>query len=152
MVGRNTLAVLLALSIPTPARAQTATDGDTIRLNGTTYRLWGIDAPETKQWCGDYAAGVMATAVLETLTKGKGSVICEPKDTDRYGRTVAICSIDGRDLGKEMVQLGMAWAFTRYSHNYAADEAIAKVRNLGVHARGCQPAWEWRDAQRRRGQ
>jgi hypothetical protein len=31
------LLVLLAL----PATAQTITDGDTIKLNGTTYRLWG---------------------------------------------------------------------------------------------------------------
>ena len=37
--------VLLAV----PAAAQTATDGDTIRLNGTTWRLWGIDAPELRQ-------------------------------------------------------------------------------------------------------
>jgi len=38
------------------AAAQSVTDGDMIKLNGTTYRLWGIDAPETKQWCGDYPA------------------------------------------------------------------------------------------------
>jgi endonuclease YncB( thermonuclease family) len=27
------------------ADAQTATDGDTIKFNGTTWRLWGIHAP-----------------------------------------------------------------------------------------------------------
>ena len=140
--------MLLLLALP--AAAQTVTDGDTIKLNGTTYRLWGIDAPETKQWCGDYPAGFMAAAVLETLMKGSGPVICERKDTDRYGRTVAICRIDGRDLGKQMVQIGMAWAFRRYSQDYAPDEAIAKARVLGVHARGCQPAWEWRAVQRGR--
>jgi endonuclease YncB( thermonuclease family) len=48
----------LILSIALPAAAQTVTDRDTIKLNGTTWRLWGIDAPETKQWCGDYPAGV----------------------------------------------------------------------------------------------
>lgn len=137
-------AVLLAAS----AAAQAVTDGDTIRLNGTTYRLWGIDAPETKQWCGDYPAGVLAAAALETLMKGKGPVVCERKDTDRYGRTVAICWVEGRDLGKAMVQLGMAWAFTRYSQDYVADEAKAKGDNLGIHARNCLSAWEWRSAQK----
>src|SRR6476661_7055683 len=42
------LAGLVAMS----AMAQTVVDGDTIKLNGTTYRIWGIDAAETKQACG----------------------------------------------------------------------------------------------------
>jgi endonuclease YncB( thermonuclease family) len=32
-------------------------DGDTIKLNGTT---WGIDAPEMAQTCADWSAGVAA--------------------------------------------------------------------------------------------
>ena len=35
------------------AAGQTITDDDTIKLNGTTYRLWGIDAPESRQACAD---------------------------------------------------------------------------------------------------
>jgi len=45
-------ATLLACASPT--LAQTVVDGDTIKLNGTTWRLWGIDAPESRQWCGHY--------------------------------------------------------------------------------------------------
>jgi endonuclease YncB( thermonuclease family) len=52
----------------------------------------------------------MATGTLEMLVKGK-TVVCEPKTTDRYGRTVAICRAEGEDLGRTVVQLGMAWAF-----------------------------------------
>lgn len=33
------------------AAAQTVVDGDTIKLNGTTWRLRGIDAPEFHQSC-----------------------------------------------------------------------------------------------------
>ena len=33
--------------------AQTVTDGDTIKLGGATYRLWGIDAPKTHEVCAD---------------------------------------------------------------------------------------------------
>ena len=56
-------------------------DGDTLKLNGTTYGLWGIDAPEAKECGGDYAAGLMATDTLEMLVRGK-TVVCEPKTTD----------------------------------------------------------------------
>lgn len=142
-------AVLFSFVVCFPSFAQTVTDGDTIKFNGTTFRLWGIDAPETKQWCGDYPAGVLAAAALETLMKGRGQVECERKDTDRYGRTVAICRADGRDLGKTMVKLGYAWAFTRYSHDYVAEEERAKSERLGVHGHDCIPAWDWRAAQRR---
>jgi endonuclease YncB( thermonuclease family) len=47
-----------------------------------------------------------------------------------------------------MVQVGMAWAFVRYSRDYVDVEAQAKAENLGVHARSCVPAWEWRARQR----
>jgi endonuclease YncB( thermonuclease family) len=124
-------------------------DGDTLKVDGVTYRLWGIDAAETKQWCGDYPAGIMATGTLEMLVKGK-TVVCEPKTTDRYGRTVAICRADGKDLGRTMVQLGMAWAFVRYSRDYVDVETQARAENLGVHARKCDLAWDWRAQQRQR--
>jgi Staphylococcal nuclease homologue len=90
------IAAFATALIAATAGAQTVTDGDTIKLNGTTYRLWGIDAPESKQWCEDYPAGIMATGTLQMLIKGK-TVVCEPKTTDRYGRTVAICRADGED-------------------------------------------------------
>jgi endonuclease YncB( thermonuclease family) len=41
--------LILALIASGPAFAQTATDGETIKLNGTSWRLWGIDAPELQQ-------------------------------------------------------------------------------------------------------
>jgi endonuclease YncB( thermonuclease family) len=71
----------------------------------------------------------MATGTLEMLVKGK-TVVCEPKTTDRYGRTVAICRADGEDLGRIMVQLGMAWAFVRYGRDYVDQEAQARAENL----------------------
>jgi endonuclease YncB( thermonuclease family) len=125
------------------AAAQTVVDGDTIKLNGTTYRLWGIDAPESKQWCGTYPAGAIATGMLEMLVRGK-TVICEARTTDRYGRTVALCRSDGEDLGKAMVQVGMALAFTRYNRDYVEIETRAKAEDLGIHAMKCVPPWEWR--------
>jgi endonuclease YncB( thermonuclease family) len=147
MMRRGAGLVLLAIALASRALAQTVTDGDTLKLNGTTYRLWGIDAPESKQWCGDYPAGVMATGTLQMLIKGK-TVVCEPKATDRYGQTVAICRADGEDLGRAMVQLGMAWAFVRYSRDYFDQEAQARAESLGVHAYACLFPWDWRAQQR----
>lgn len=142
------LLVLIGIAISAPAVSQTITDGDTIKQGGVIYRLWGVDAPESKQDCPDgWPAGRMATTRLLELTAGR-PVICEEKDRDRYGRTVAICRVSGEDLGAIMVREGLAWAFVRYSRDYAEQEAKAKAYRLGVHAHGCKPAWEWRARER----
>lgn len=135
-----------------PAVAQTVTDGDTIKLDGTTYRLWGIDAPESKQSCADgWPAGQIATDYVRNLLNGH-TVTCEPRGKDRYGRTIGLCKADGTDIQAAMVRAGMAWAFTRYSHDYVVKEGEAMADNLGVHAHECQPAWEWRATARTRRQ
>jgi endonuclease YncB( thermonuclease family) len=90
---------------------------------------------------------VLATGTLEKLTKGK-TIACEDRGHDRYGRTIGLCRADGDDLNVAMVRLGMAWAYVQYSRDYVEQEAKARAENLGVHARGCEQAWEWR-AQRR---
>jgi hypothetical protein len=54
----SALAALVGIAV-IPAAAQTITDGDTIKLNGTTCRLWGIDAAKKHQACADgWPAGV----------------------------------------------------------------------------------------------
>jgi endonuclease YncB( thermonuclease family) len=145
------LALLLILLVVDPARGQTTgvvvVDADTIKLNGTTYRLHGIDAPELAQTCDGWIAGEYAAAVLRGLID-KRFVICIPRSTDRYGRTVAICLADGVDVGAEMVRQGLAWSFTRYSTAYADLEAEAKADRLGVHGAHCKTAWEHRSEKR----
>ncbi len=137
---------LLAFSLP--ASAQVVTDGDTIKLDGTSYRIWGIDAAETKQLCADgWPAGRAAMTYMRELVHGR-SVACEYKTKDRYGRTVALCRADGEDLGAAMVRAGHAWAFVKYSRDYVEQERQAKAERLGVHAHGCTPAWEWRAQQK----
>ena len=135
---------LIFLMLSLPAVAQTTVDGDTIKLNGTTYRLWGIDAAESHQSCADgWPAGTEATKALAGLMAGK-AIACEAKTTDRYGRTVAICWANGGDLGAAMVRDGMAWAFTRYSSDYAFEEREALRLGLGVHKHQCEKPWDWR--------
>lgn len=141
-------ALLAFLVLAGPVRGQSIVDGDTLKLNGTTFRLWGIDAPESRQTCADgWLAGRASTSFLRELTRDK-TVTCEAKTADRYGRVVAICRANDDDLGASMVTAGMALAFVRYSSDYVPEEAIARATTLGVHAHDCAPAWEWRARQR----
>ena len=129
------------------ANAQSAVDGDTIKLDGVTFRLWGIDAPESKQLCDGAPMGGAATEALRNLMKGK-TIECEKRATDRYGRTVALCRADGLDLSAAMVQSGWAFAFVRYSRDYVPLEERARAENIGLHPFHCQRPWDWR-AERR---
>jgi endonuclease YncB( thermonuclease family) len=136
--------LLAPLALAPVAYAQTVNDGDTIKLNGTTYRLWGIDAAEKHQACADgWPAGVEASKALLEMMRGR-TITCEPLTKDRYGRTVALCRADGEDLGTAMVRAGMAWSFSRYSSDYAGAEWAAMGARAGVHRHDCIPPWEWR--------
>ncbi|MBU1211510.1 MAG: thermonuclease family protein [Alphaproteobacteria bacterium] len=129
-------------------------DGDTIDVAGQRVRLEGIDAPESAQTCpgryargmlGPWRCGVAASLGLAKLI-GSQAVACESHETDKYGRLVATCFVDGRDINREMVRLGHAWAFVKYSTTYVAEEAAARSAKAGIWAsiERAQPAWEYR--------
>jgi len=109
-------------------------DGDSLKLSGTEIRLFGVDAFEYKQNCGRFACGRVAARTLQDLVKS-GPVSCQPKDHDKYGRTVAQCfDKDGHDLGKIMVQKGLAVAYRHFSPAYIADEEAAHQKKTGAWA------------------
>jgi endonuclease YncB( thermonuclease family) len=144
MEFRVVVALCAALIAMPAAAQQRVIDGDTIDLNGTRYRLWGIDAPESRQTCKDgWPAGVEAKHELEELME-VGPIRCEDRGHDRYRRTISLCRAGGQDLGAAMVSTGMAWAFTRYSSDYIGQERAAIGAQLGVHAHDCMKAWDWR--------
>lgn len=110
-------------------------DADTIDVGGTRVRLFGIDAPEMGQPCradgrrldcGAWARDVVAEAFEGAYAR------CTTRDTDRYGRAVAQCTIDGRDMGQMIVASGLAWAYRRYSDIYDLDEKGAAVAQRGL--------------------
>lgn len=85
-------------------------DGDTIDCGGHRIRLANIDAPEIsdcrpgrKCVSGDPYA---AKDYLQSLTRGK--VTCVQSDTDHYGRTIALCEANGKDLSCAMVDANHA--------------------------------------------
>jgi endonuclease YncB( thermonuclease family) len=129
-------------------------DADTIRINGTTIRLWGIDAPEGRQEClrrgKVWLPGPEATEALRGFLSRSGSVACEPRARkDRNGRTVAVCRAAGLDIGGELVRLGWAWDYPTYSRAYyQKPESEARSGRRGVWAAKCDPPWMWREERR----
>jgi endonuclease YncB( thermonuclease family) len=141
------LAFSLALAVPVFADVRVI-DGDTIEVDGTTYRIEGIDAPEVGQNCnsqfGEWTCGKAAVEAMAALVEGR-EVICEESGEDGYGRTLGTCSVNGLDIGAEMVRTGMAWAFVKYSASYVRQEAEAKDAGIGVWQVASIPPWEYRE-------
>ncbi len=123
-------------------------DGDTlVGPGGERIRLYGIDTPEITQSCErngkTYRCGEEAKEVLRMMLK-RGELVCEPTGKDRYGRIVAICWVDGVDVGSELVRQGHALAYRKYSKRYVPEEEEAKAARAGVWAGRFTAPWEWR--------
>jgi endonuclease YncB( thermonuclease family) len=123
-------------------------DGDTIVVAETRVRLEGIDAPETGQvckraWIGHWACGTTATSALVKLVENR-EVVCAHKGWDKYNRFLGVCAVEGRDINAEMVRVGMAWAFVKYSQAYVKEEAEARDAKRGIWQAETQTAWDYR--------
>ena len=85
-------------------------DGDSIVINKTQVRLYGVDAPEMQ-----HPHGRNAKWALVALCKGQ-TIRAEVTEVDHHGRTVAKCYLpDGRDLSAEMVKQGLAIDWAKFS-------------------------------------
>ena len=85
-------------------------DGDTIVIDKVHLRLFGIDAPEL-----DHPYGRKAKSAMIGLCKGH-KVRAEIRENDHYDRCVARCFLpDGRDLSAELVKMGLAIDWPKYS-------------------------------------
>lgn len=107
---------------PTPAPAGAAdgyesgrvawvTDGDTFRLeSGERIRIARIDAPETHRGqakcAGEIVLGLRAKDRATSLLTGRE--VTFRRVGHSYDRTVATVTVDGHDLGTELVGLGAA--------------------------------------------
>lgn len=141
-------AAAAAEAIAGPARV---VDGDTIVVAEVRVRIFGIDAPESRQSCTagdghDYFCGRVAASALAEKIAGR-PVTCRPRTTDRYGRTVAVCFDAGdEDLGAWMVRAGVAIAYRKYSTAYVDDEDTARRARRGLWAGEFVEPSKWRAA------
>ena len=127
-------------------------DGDTIILNSEKIRFYGIDTPEKKQKCKDrnglsYPCGEFATNELKKIISS-GQLFCKKRATDRYGRSISICYVNGVDINSLMVKNGWALAYRKYSRDYIDEENEAKNKKMGMWAGKFIAPWRWRKLKR----
>ncbi|RYG57835.1 MAG: thermonuclease family protein [Alphaproteobacteria bacterium] len=124
-------------------------DGDTIEKGGVRIRLHGIDAPEAGQKCDGsgkkkWNCGQVAIARLEALVFSGRDLVCDNRGEDGYGRVIAVCKIGDVDINATMVQTGSAWAFRKYSTDYASIEDQAHAKHVGIWQADTQTPWDFR--------
>lgn len=120
------------------------TDGDSFELltsdQRTRIRLFGIDCPEINQPYGD-----SATYYLNEFLND--SVIVIIRDIDRYGRTVGDVFYKDTLINYNLIALGLAWHYKKYSDNNILSEAELEAKNngVGIWSDSIQIApWDWR--------
>jgi len=127
-------------------------DGDSflMRADGrdVEVRIADIDAPEKGQPFADASRDA-----LRELAEGS-AVRVEPITTDRYGRTIGRVFVGGTDVGRFLVEQGLAWVSDRHAEDpalfAAQDRAEASGRGLWSLPDGeREPPWEWRARQPR---
>lgn len=130
-------------------------DGDTLLLatregSRLKVRLYGIDAPETrKPDLPGQPFGTIARRTLMYKILGR-HVQAELVDIDQYKRAVAVVRYNGRDINREMVSEGLAWAYRRhlegtYASEYIGGENQARSIRAGLwRDSNPLPPWEFR--------
>lgn len=121
------------------------TDGDTITIQKTQVRLYGVDAPELHHPYGQKAKWAMVR-----LCRGH-RIRAEITDEDEYGRTVAKCFLpDGRDLSGELVKQGLAIDWPKFSGGKYSHLEVAGIRKklwlADARQKGRMHVWEKFDA------
>lgn len=116
-------------------------DGDTIKITCTQVRLFGIDAPEL-----NHPYGKKAKWALHKLCKNQ-KIRAAITEQDEYGRTVARCYLeDGRDLSAEMVKLGLAIDWPKFSggkyRSLETSDARKKLFLADARQKGRMHVWE----------
>jgi endonuclease YncB( thermonuclease family) len=138
---------------------KTVYDGDTLLLttreeSRLKVRLYGIDAPETKKT--DRAGqphGDISKRTLMYKIMGR-RVTAEIIDIDQYKRAVAVIRYSGRDINREMIEEGSAWAYRQYLRGnyepqYIGSENRARSRRTGLWREpDPKPPWEFRRKQK----
>ena len=123
-------------------------DGDSGRCvtdDGVRHRvrLAGIDAGEVAPhtrcrqrpdvWaCSPAARTTADRAQVRARQLAASGARCTITDTDRYRRNVAVCAVNGRDLGAILVREGLAISETNYGDPYRREERQAREQGRGI--------------------
>jgi micrococcal nuclease len=120
-------------------------DGDTFTMlvsnEQIRIRLHGIDCPEKAQDFGNVAKEFLSGYVFGKVVRVKNM------DTDRYGRTIGMVTIDGVNVNEELLKAGLAWHYKTYDKNpvWAKLEEEARKNKKGLWLQPNPiPPWDWR--------
>lgn len=110
--------------------------GDTMRIDGKTVRMAGIEAPELTQTCSrsngsTWNCGQSALNALRQLT-GRHTITCEIQYTDAFGHKVGRCRAGDIDLAAEMVRNGHVFASSGLFATYGSEQAEAQSAKAGL--------------------
>ena len=126
-------------------------DGDSVSVQ---MRIAGIDTPEIKQKCRKIKFQVVDCGRLakdylkQVLQNLPDELLIEPIGIDHYNRILVKVYKGDTDVGKLMVEAGMAFS---YKDTYRQEEDLAKAEKLGFwdfHTPPIQP-YKWRNINRR---
>lgn len=128
-------------------RVEMINDGDTVTCLDTEgrrvrVRLVGIDAPELDQPTGRESRAALVAKLAGGLVRVEGDA------HDQHGRLLGTLRLDDRDLNREMVAEGWAWAFTGFAEDsdLIAAESAARRARRGVWADPQPlPPRQWRE-------
>ena len=124
-------------------------EADHIQIGNARIRLGGIDGPQADQLClntkGErWACGAAARDELIKYAGTKTWNCNRRQVTDRRGRIVARCDVDGEDIQKWLVRNGWALALVRVSRDYEPDEKAAREAKAGMWQGAFIAPWDWR--------
>jgi len=131
-----------------PATVVSVGDGDTLRVrqNGKTLtvRLACIDAPESSQ----KPHGAQASQALKALVPIGSGVDLRIQTTDRYGRSIAEISRQGRNINQDLVAAFVYWQYIKGCdrQTYGRLETEARLDRQGVWSTGggITRPWDYR--------
>lgn len=126
------------------------TSGDTLVVDRTEFRLSGIDAPETDQYCENefgrpFQCGLQAMDALKELV-GRLDVTCLSEGAGEGGLTPATCYAGDLNLNTRMVRTGWAVARTEERPDYEILQTMAKREKAGIWSLKFEDPADWRAA------
>lgn len=130
-----------------PVRLIKVNDGDTITVEDhdgkqIRIRFYGIDCPELEQFYGPEAKSATESFLFNR------QLSIEPRDTDPYGRTVAMVYADKICVNESLLYAGDAWwyrHFAKYEVKFSELERVAREGKRGLWAYpNPEPPWDWR--------
>ncbi len=128
-------------------------DGDTMEIlyknSPVKIRLAHIDCPEKR---GKQPFGNHAKNALSDLCFGR-TVTVKGEKYDRYKRLIAVVTNDkNQNVNQQMIRLGMAWHYKKYSQNpiYEKLELEARKNRVGLWKEPNPTApWLWREKKKK---